>query len=257
MISFRWKKIHEEFILDNKIFLNSRYQVKGVHKTRNIFLFRRGEKIKIKNKIFAEEYSMMPYRGFCSVGAFSQPTGTLPNGVSIGRYCSIAHRVRIMGGQHPIHRFTTSIVTYREEFEDMAKKFFHKEWKIKEFNTELTSPIIGNDVWIGDDAVIKGNVIIGDGAVIASNAVVTRNVPAYSIVAGVPAKVIKYRFSEEVISELLALKWWNYRYVDLPQNSYFDNINDFIINLSKKIDSGDIREYNYRKFELSKILPLL
>lgn len=257
MVSFRWKKIHEEFFLEKNIFLNSKHSVRGVYSPRNLFLFRRGEKIKIKCPIYVEEYSMMPHRGFCSVGAFSQLGCFLPNGVSIGRYCSIAHRVKIMGGQHPQHRFTTSTITYHKEFEYMANKFFKKEWRISEFNTELPDPVIGNDVWIGEDAVIKGNVIIGDGAIIASNAVVTKSIPPYAIVAGIPAKIIKYRFSKEIISELLELKWWNYRYVDLPDNLQHTEINKFIAALSKKIESGEIEEYKYKCFNLEKELPML
>jgi acetyltransferase-like isoleucine patch superfamily enzyme len=70
---------------------------------------------------------------------------------------------------------------------------------------------IGNDVWIGHNAIIKSGIIIGDGAVIGSGAVVTKDVPPYAIAAGVPAKIIKYRFDEKIIKELLKIKWW-----DLP-----------------------------------------
>lgn len=70
-------------------------------------------------------------------------------------------------------------------------------------------PIIGNDVWIGANAIILQGVTIGDGAIIAAGAVVTKDVPPYAIVGGVPAKVIKYRFSDEVILKLLQIKWWD------------------------------------------------
>ena len=69
---------------------------------------------------------------------------------------------------------------------------------------------IGNDVWIGIKATIMPNITIGDGAVIGANAVVTKDVPPYAVVVGVPAKIIKYRFDEEIIKDLLELKWWNY-----------------------------------------------
>ena len=69
---------------------------------------------------------------------------------------------------------------------------------------------IGSDVWIGSESMILAGVNIGSGAVVAARAVVTKDVPPYAIVAGNPAKIIKYRFSEEVIKELLALQWWHW-----------------------------------------------
>lgn len=82
--------------------------------------------------------------------------------------------------------------------------------------------IIGNDVWIGSHALILGGVKIGDGAVIGAGAVVTKDVPPYAVVGGVPARIIKYRFSQEIIDKLLEIKWWN-----LPENILKENIKLF------------------------------
>ncbi len=73
--------------------------------------------------------------------------------------------------------------------------------------------IIGNDVWIGDSVLIKSGVKVDDGSVIGTGAIVLKNVPPYAIVAGVPAKIIRYRFTPEIIEKLLALKWWDYCYM--------------------------------------------
>ena len=92
---------------------------------------------------------------------------------------------------------------------------FFEEWglDIKEItNTQDNKGdiVIGNDVWIGFESVILSGVTIGDGAIIGTRAVVTKDVPPYTIVGGVPAKPIRKRFSDDVISELLKLQWWNW-----------------------------------------------
>jgi len=83
--------------------------------------------------------------------------------------------------------------------------------------------VVGNDVWIGANVLVVGGVTIGDGAVIAAGAVVTKDVPPYAVVGGVPARIIKYRFSDEVISLLKEIQWWYFpeeklrKYIDLFQ----------------------------------------
>jgi virginiamycin A acetyltransferase len=253
---FRWKRVHEEFLIDNNIFLKHGDRVKGVHSRGIPLLFRRGDKIKIKGKVIAEEFSMMPYKGFCSVGAFSRPTCTFSNSVRIGRYCSIASRAIVMGGQHPLYRFTTSTLTYNKEYEAHARTL-GGSWKIKPYSTDIGAPVIGNDVWIADDVVIKGGVTIGDGAVVAANSVVTKDIPPYAIVAGVPAKIIKYRFPDAVIKEMLRLKWWEYKFTDLPDNSRCDDIDYFIRTLSDKIENREISPVQYKKFNLGQMLSAL
>ncbi len=111
----------------------------------------------------------------------------------IGRYCSIANDVVIAPSEHPLENFSTHPISY-DVFNYPGKE---------------TKTIIGNDVWIGTRAIIQKGVTIGDGAVIAANAVVTKNIPPYAVAAGVPTKIIKYRFNEEIIERLLKLQWWN------------------------------------------------
>jgi phosphonate metabolism protein (transferase hexapeptide repeat family) len=124
----------------------------------------------------------------------------------IGKFCSIASNVRINALEHPMERLTTHKLTYRpnEYF------FFHgvdQAFRARRQNRRVT---IGNDVWIGHGAVIMPGVSIGDGAVIGANAVVTRNVDAYAVHAGVPAKFLKWRFSQPICERLQALAWWNW-----------------------------------------------
>ncbi|ENX6806719.1 TPA: CatB-related O-acetyltransferase, partial [Escherichia coli] len=165
----------------------------------------------------------------------------------------IASNVKIMGGNHPLNRFTTHMMTYNGEFDKFAKSEFERSWTLKPFITKPENPIIGNDVWIGNDVVLKGGIAIGDGAVIAANSVVTKDVPPYAIVAGVPAKIIRFRFDSNVIDELLRIKWWNYNYSDLPDNNKCDDINYFVEEMNRLISNGNIQEMDYKKFNLSEI----
>lgn len=122
---------------------------------------------------------------------------------SIGKFCSIANDVCIGLGKHPIDNFSTSPIFYRLD-NPLKIKLVEKNYGFKEY-----IPIhIGNDVWIGARAIVLDGVTIGNGAVIAANSVVTKDVPAYAIVGGVPAKIIKYRFPEEKINKLIDSKWW-------------------------------------------------
>lgn len=96
---------------------------------------------------------------------------------------------------------------------------------------------IGNDVWIGGNAIIKRGVKIGDGAVIASGAVVTKDVPPYAIVGGVPAKVIKYRFPKEIIDRLIKTSWWSYG-PDIMKGCDVTNVEKTLKEIEKRIAEG-------------------
>lgn len=125
---------------------------------------------------------------------------------SCGNYCSIAGGTLLGPGQHPTDRLTTHISTYS------AKEWPHCPFPIrrKPF-PEMLSPVsIGHDCWIGANAIVMGGVTIGTGAVVAAGAVVTHDVPPFAIVAGVPARVLRYRFDPETQAAILASKWWEY-----------------------------------------------
>ena len=124
---------------------------------------------------------------------------------NIGQFCSFAADLMIGLDQHPSRGF---ISTYPSFFVDKPSSYpsFVHEQLFEDISPQIT---IGNDVWIGFRAVISGGVRIGDGAIIATGAVVTRDVEPYSIVAGVPAKLVRKRYSEEDIATLLKFQWWN------------------------------------------------
>ena len=120
----------------------------------------------------------------------------------IGNFCSIANNVHIyLGGNHR----TDWVTTY--PFGHIHKKIFNI-FNGKGHPSTKGDIIIGNDVWIGDNVTIMSGVTIGDGAVIANNSHVVKNIEPYSLVGGNPAKLIKYRFTQEQIEKLLEIKWW-------------------------------------------------
>jgi acetyltransferase-like isoleucine patch superfamily enzyme len=119
----------------------------------------------------------------------------------IGSFCSIANGVVIGGGVHPIDWASTSPVFYRGR--DSVKTKFSTHERPPALRT-----LIGHDVWIGERVIVKAGVNIGTGSIIGMGAVVTRDVDPYSIVGGVPARVIRKRFDDRVINELLKSRWW-------------------------------------------------
>jgi phosphonate metabolism protein (transferase hexapeptide repeat family) len=125
---------------------------------------------------------------------------------TIGKFCSIAAMTRINPGNHPMWRASQSHFTYR------ASAYFPGEEDDHDFFAwRRAHPVtIGHDVWIGHGAIIMPGRTIGTGAVVAGAAVVTKDVPAYTIVAGVPARVVKRRFPEAIAERLQALAWWDW-----------------------------------------------
>jgi acetyltransferase-like isoleucine patch superfamily enzyme len=152
-----------------------------------------------------------------SIGRYSYvgKNGTI-NNTCIGNFCSIADTCNISPGKHPIDMVSTSPVFY--------KKFniFRKIFEVNSFR-EYDETVVGNDVWIGTHAFIKGGLSIGDGAIIGAYSVVTKDVPSFSIVAGNPAKVIRMRFDEKTIECLRTIAWWNWDERQLKNNSLLFN----------------------------------
>lgn len=144
------------------------------------------------------------------------------NFTEIGAFCSIANNVIIGGAQHPLDWVSTSPVFY-----DAPSGTNHHLGTLPEPKRILTK--IGNDVWVGSRAFVMQGVSIGNGAVIGSGAVVTKDVPPYAIVAGVPAKILRYRFDEETIDRLQKSEWWKFSDEKLKKISkLFDNPDAFL-----------------------------
>jgi acetyltransferase-like isoleucine patch superfamily enzyme len=122
----------------------------------------------------------------------------------IGKFCSIGQYVWIGLGKHPTNTFVSTHPVFYSSRRQIKLQWVNRS-EIEEFG-EIN---IGNDVWIGANAMIMDSITIGNGAVIGAGAIVTKDVPAYAVVAGVPAKIIRYRFSEADINLLQKSEWWN------------------------------------------------
>ncbi|MGX3067249.1 CatB-related O-acetyltransferase [Ursidibacter arcticus] len=190
-------------------------------------------------------------KNVAKIGAFSYSWSRItPNVQSIGRYCSIAGNVTFGTMEHPLNLLSTSSFTYEDEW--MWGNFAKRQNKIYKCHLQHQLPKlinIGNDVWIGLNVYIKNGISLGNGCVVGANSVVTRNVPPYAIVAGNPAKIIRYRFSDKIIADLENLKWWEYSFLDF---SHLDisNIEQFILDLQELIQEDQISKYNPKRIIL-------
>lgn len=142
----------------------------------------------------------------------------------IGKFCSIGPDCRIGLGKHPSATFVSTHPIFFSALKQAQVSFADKS-----YFDEAENITIGNDVWVGANAIVMDGVTIADGAIIAAGSVVVKDVPAYAVVGGVPAKVIRYRFSEKEVSKLLELKWWNMDIEYLKNNfKKFHNIENFL-----------------------------
>jgi len=140
----------------------------------------------------------------------------------IGSFCSIANNVIIGGGMHPIKWVSTSPVFYEGKDSVKMKYSLHKRESQKKTR-------IGHDVWIGQCALLKQGISVGTGAVIGMGSIVTKDVEPYTVVAGNPARLIKKRFNEEIIKELLETQWWLFdEELLLKSAKYFTNPKEFL-----------------------------
>lgn len=204
------------------------------------------EQIQFDKSLSLENYTgIFSGNTLCSMGAFSYSYSPLSPELTIGRYSSIARGLQFFGTGHPVDFVSTSPFIYLpienslllQPYVDSNTEFSNTIFRGKGGALDV---VIGNDVWIGQNVTIKYNCKIGDGAIVAANSVVTKDVPPYAIVGGVPAKIIKFRFDKDIINAFLNIKWWNYNITDL--NGFeFQHPSKFIENFYKKQDT--LKEY--------------
>lgn len=159
-----------------------------------------------------------------SCGAFTSMASNLGLNTVVGRYSCIGVNVRRMGFRHPVESVSLNSAVFNFNRENVAAYLDGARQRDGDLPPLKPVPLpqpqdgtitIGNDVWIGDNVILKGGITIGDGAVIAANSLVTRNVPSYRIVAGTPAVVKKPRFADDICRGLQQTRWWTYDLADM------------------------------------------
>lgn len=218
--------------------------------------FKIGDEISCHPTTCIEEFTTFAEgQGFISAGSFSTLMSELPLSTITGRYTSFAHSFNSMGYRHPIESICMNPASFHQEREHLSAYFNAYEAHhgvISKPRVPTPQPqndpiTLGNDVWIGSNVTIAGGITIGDGAVIASNSVVTKDVEAYSVVAGIPAKHRKYRFSLEVVEALQQIKWWNYELGELYQKGLDFSSPASFISKFREVEK-DLKPLQVRRF---------
>lgn len=184
--------------------------------------------------------SQTKFGGFNKIGKKSCVSGTSIGAYSylgsytsipssrIGAFCSIGDNVKVVALTHPSSKFVSTSPVFFSTHRQCGTSFVKQDFFVEKLLVDRKEVVIGNDVWIGTNVLIKGGVNIGDGAIIAMGSVVTKDIPPYSIFGGVPAKLIKYRFSKDEIDLLIKTRWWSRDINWIKKNVYsFHDIESF------------------------------
>lgn len=187
------------------------------------------------------------------IGAFTYSWSHIPRPVrSVGRYCSIAAGVTFAEMQHPTTWLSTSSFTYENDWiwSDFAKSRGQVHTPAPWGEADYMPPItIGHDVWIGSNAYIRGGITLGTGCIVGAHAVVTRSVPPYAIVVGNPARIVRYRFPDDVVAALLRSRWWDYAFPDF-MGPHITDVPAALAHIERLVAQDAIKPYRPTRIRL-------
>lgn len=209
--------------------------------------FKDGQTLLIEANAEIEPYTAVRVNRYLStMGAFSYTNSTLyPYVERVGRYASIGPGVIFLGSSHPYDRLSTSAFTYGANY-NLYKDYLidtQQRFRLEHRTDDPGRCVIEHDVWIGQNVTLSRGVKLGTGCIVGANALVTKDVPPYAIVGGVPAKVIKYRFSPEVIERLLASEWWQYGFHVFGEDQAFMDPIKVLDLLDRKREEGTLQPF--------------
>lgn len=186
-----------------------------------LFLLNTGDRLKLGKCVYiaseSKIFSPTEIGDYTRINGKINIRGGMPS-VRIGKYCAIGQDITIITANHIMGRPSIHMEFYIRNFGERPMDLWEDKGPV----------VIGNDVWIGDSVTILPGVSIGDGAIIGAGAVVTKNVPPYAVVGGVPAKIIRDRFPDAVKKQLLQIRWW-----DWPEEKIKANREFFMLDLEK------------------------
>lgn len=217
-----------------KTYLQSIFSIKKItHKNLSFFAYWDSNSYFTKNSEIRRFVKLKA----SSIGKYSRinPNCKLSN-TKVGNFTAIGRGTAIGLGRHPLNYVSTQNIFYK-------KNNMNNRW-VKPIDLPTLKITIGNDVWVGIEALILDGVTVGDGAVVGARSVVTKDVPPYAIVVGVPAKIIKYRFDEEIREKLLSIKWWDMDDEFIEQNIEIFRKADITLETLEKFIKKKINETN-------------
>lgn len=205
--------IDSEIDLDVSLYLNSRIKNSYIGKKSIVGDFTRVNNSRL---LFNNKIDRNVFITECLIDRYSYIGNTsMIFNTSIGKFCSISWRVSIGAANHDYEYITTHDFLYNKAYDINPGVVTYDRFAKKNK--------IGNDVWIGNNVTINNGINIGHGAVIGANSIVTKDIPPYAIVVGNPGKILKFRFEQKVIQELMELQWW-----DFPDEVINKNIHLFM-----------------------------